>query len=272
MSSSTASKPVHVLDIAGVPLNDASAEVISRVKAAVFEHGVVCIPGQSVSAKGLTDVGALLGTLVTAAVNPFLYCKSEWVHDTVDDVFLAGNVDRHGKTHTELTRSEYWHHDLDFCPEKMRRCFNILQTVIMPSTPGPTAFIDVRDLRANLTPDEESLLCEATVTVHLADIADYDSAAGVAWPLVTHAVLSRHPASGLPVAYMPAGVLRLASGRELPHSLEVFQPIIDRQPRVVHSWRPGDILVWDNLSVMHRSVGGYSGSRLLYRVQSMWEA
>ena len=215
-----------------------------------------------------------LGQPMTAENSPLLSRSGQWVHDTVDGIFLAGNVDRHGVSHPALCRSEYWHHDNDWADEKTRRLFNILHTVVLPETPGPTSFIDVRHLRSTLLPEEELLLSDASVTVKLSDIADYDGGGSGAEcpppPPATHKVLDVHPASGIPVAYMPDGTANLSNGAKVP-SMDIFRPIINRQPLVTHMWAPGDVLVWDNLSVMHRSAGGYKGPRLLYRSQSIWE-
>ena len=35
-----------------------------------------------------------------------------------------------------------------------------------------------------------------------------------------------------------------------------------------HKWVEGDLLIWDNVQVMHRSAGAFTGKRLLYRLQS----
>jgi taurine dioxygenase len=33
-----------------------------------------------------------------------------------------------------------------------------------------------------------------------------------------------------------------------------------------HKWTPGDIVVWDNRSVLHKANGDYEGKRFLYRI------
>jgi alpha-ketoglutarate-dependent taurine dioxygenase len=35
-----------------------------------------------------------------------------------------------------------------------------------------------------------------------------------------------------------------------------------------HKWEEGDLLIWDNAQVMHKSSGIFTGKRLLYRIQS----
>jgi len=39
-----------------------------------------------------------------------------------------------------------------------------------------------------------------------------------------------------------------------------------------HSWRAGDLLVWDNRSTMHRVLNDFSGRRLMYRVSVVGRA
>lgn len=34
----------------------------------------------------------------------------------------------------------------------------------------------------------------------------------------------------------------------------------------VHKWQKGDMLMWDNLQVIHRASGNFQGRRLIYRV------
>jgi alpha-ketoglutarate-dependent taurine dioxygenase len=133
-----------------------------------------------------------------------------------------------------LNRSEYWHHDNDWSDEATRRIFNILHTVVLPDTPGPTSFVDVRQLRADLSPDEVALFNGATTTVELADIADYTGVIECPRPPpATHKVLDVHPVTGLPVAYLPAGTTTLSSGTTVP-SMDIYAPLINRQPLVVH--------------------------------------
>ncbi|MCC2645768.1 MAG: hypothetical protein K0R94_1546, partial [Burkholderiales bacterium] len=37
----------------------------------------------------------------------------------------------------------------------------------------------------------------------------------------------------------------------------------------IHKWEPGDLVIWDNMLVYHRSMGGYANEkRLLYRTQA----
>ena len=272
--ASTDPAPRPVFRLEGTDLRGSLSDdrLVTAIKAAVFQHGVVCIPGQgSVSAHELAAFADRIGTLLTSADSPFLSRSSDWVHDTLDGVWLAGNVDRHGGIHSDLRRSEYWHHDNDWANEKLRRIFNVLHTVVLPDTPGSTGFIDVRHMRETLTPAEGELLRDATTTLLLADIADYDVAHSGHIPPSKHSVLSTHPVSGLPVTYMSGGTITLASGVTVP-AVSIIAPILDRQPLIIHDWAPGDVLVWDNLSVMHRSMGGFSGTRLLYSARSIWEA
>jgi alpha-ketoglutarate-dependent taurine dioxygenase len=69
---------------------------------------------------------------------------------------------------------------------------------------------------------------------------------------------------------MPRGVLEHNGQKYFDSIKEVFGQYIDARPLYVHVWQEGDLLIWDNLSVMHRSMGGYKGRRLLHRTQAFY--
>ena len=48
---------------------------------------------------------------------------------------------------------------------------------------------------------------------------------------------------------------------------DVLETVIAKTGMYKHEWDIGDLLVWDNVSTMHRSAGDFEGPRLLFRVQ-----
>ena len=47
---------------------------------------------------------------------------------------------------------------------------------------------------------------------------------------------------------------------------ELFEHVAQPQFQYRHQWKPGDILLWDNRSVLHRANADYEGKRFLYRI------
>ena len=49
---------------------------------------------------------------------------------------------------------------------------------------------------------------------------------------------------------------------------DILEEIISETGIYKHDWEVGDLVIWDNVSTMHRSAGDWEGgTRLLYRVQ-----
>lgn len=46
---------------------------------------------------------------------------------------------------------------------------------------------------------------------------------------------------------------------------DIVNTIIDNCGVYKHHWEEGDMLVWDNVQVMHRAANDYEGARLLIR-------
>ena len=47
----------------------------------------------------------------------------------------------------------------------------------------------------------------------------------------------------------------------------LHQVLMEEMGFYKHQWQKGDLLIWDNWQVMHRSSGDFDGRRLLYRTQ-----
>jgi alpha-ketoglutarate-dependent taurine dioxygenase len=221
---------------------------------------VVRVPGQNLTAEEQFAFSQVLGDPINSKNSQMMKRPNRWLHADVDGIFLAGNIDNTGKVEYGMQRSEYWHHDADFMLQGKNMVFNILHTQVMADAGGDTGFID------NVVEGEElaEFLDGAKTRVSLTDISDYEG--DEKDHEVFHDVIQPHPYTGVKVAYLPQGIL-FHEGEKYSNSMDVFAPIIESRPRYVHTWESGDVLIWDNLSTMHRSIGGFDGGRLLHRTQ-----
>lgn len=241
-------------------LSEFSHEEIADLRRAVFFHGVVRIPGQNLTAEEQLEFSQILGDPINSKNSQMMKRPNKWLHADVDGIFLAGNIDNTGKAELGMQRSEYWHHDADFMVQGKNMVFNILHTQVMPESGGDTGFIDC------VVEGEElaETFAAAKTRVSLTDISDYDG--DEKDHEVFHDVIQPHPYTGAKMAYLPQGIL-WHEGEKYSNSMDIFAPIIESRPRYVHTWEAGDVLIWDNLSTMHRSIGGFTGGRLLHRTQ-----
>ena len=73
-----------------------------------------------------------------------------------------------------------------------------------------------------------------------------------------HAVFRRHPISGRTALYMPTPRRCAAISGMAPAEAEdtitfLFEHASKEENTHRHAWSPGDVVVWDNASVLHRA-------------------
>lgn len=86
-------------------------------------------------------------------------------------------------------------------------------------------------------------------------------------------MILRHPVNGELALYFGGEGASTIEELEGQTSAQMISDLLGRLQgegnMYVHEWEEGDVLVWDNLSVFHRSMGGYGNhERLLYRGQA----
>jgi alpha-ketoglutarate-dependent taurine dioxygenase len=125
------------------PLSDFEAADFDDLKNAVYRHGVIVVRNVDLSAEEQMKITESIGYPLSSKNSKMLNIRpNRWLHDTVDGIFLAGNIDNTGFYEDVAQRSEYWHHDCNFMPQNRNWVFNILHTRVMPESGGDTGFID----------------------------------------------------------------------------------------------------------------------------------
>ena len=89
-----------------------------------------------------------------------------------------------------------------------------------------------------------------------------------------HNAIQTHPISGETCLYLPLNPEGLWDTRDQAHwasSRTVWERLEASGWAYDHEWREGDVLLWDNLQVLHRAGGGFGDRpRLLLRTQTMF--
>ena len=89
---------------------------------------------------------------------------------------------------------------------------------------------------------------------------------------VTHPIVRTHPESGRKAIYINPIRIEGIVGMPETEALHLLGHLLDHamQPQYEyrHQWRPGDLVIWDNRSLLHKANGDYDMSQLryLYRV------
>ncbi len=105
------------------------------------------------------------------------------------------------------------------------------------------------------------------------DFVDATEEEMLQYPDAEHAIEHFHPETRRKSIYM-GNVCCTVLGMDGNESKKLLNEIVDVvvQPHnvYIHEWKKGDLVIWDNISVMHRGMGGYGDyRRVLFRTQAI---
>ncbi|KAJ5676045.1 alpha-ketoglutarate-dependent 2-4-dichlorophenoxyacetate dioxygenase [Penicillium macrosclerotiorum] len=251
------------------PIED---EVFQEIRAAIVKYGVCVFRNTGLDDARHVAFAAQFGELDD--VTPYL--AGGRAHRLSDvRLFDVGNIELDGTVFAlDNIRREWnkgnglFHVDSSFNPR--RAGYSLLRGHELPpaSLGGETEFADVRtafdDLPIAL---QDELRQRNYIAAHSlwhsrkvaapATFADVDPNE---YPMGRHRLLQRHEASGRETLYLAAHIHHI-EGLGTEESRALFDRLFSHatQPRYVLQvgWKnPGDLILWDNTSVMHRAVGG----------------
>jgi alpha-ketoglutarate-dependent 2,4-dichlorophenoxyacetate dioxygenase len=161
-----------------------------------------------------------------------------------------------------------WHSDSSFKPIPAK--YSILSGRVVATTGGDTEFADMRAAYAALddtTKTEiEHLVCEHSL-IYSREVVGFDDlteAERATMRPVRQALVRTHPGSGRKALYLGSHIGTII-GWPMPEARAFIRDLTElaTQRRFVyaHNWRPFDLVMWDNRSVMHR-VRRYDSSQV----------
>ena len=238
------------------PLDDATHAWIER---AFADHPVLVFRNQSLSAAALAEFGRRFGVPRPHTLESYRYAgcpEVSWLRN----VDAAGNIDWYG-----VKRATDWHTDSTF--EETPPRLAMLHALEVPSEKGGTLFADMRAAYDAL-PDAMKARLADLVGLH----GRTDGPAGVKLYTEEEARLAHrrhperqrpavinHPVSGRPILFVNPMHTHGFVGMERDASWPLIEELARHatQDRFVyyHSWRVGDLLMWDEAATMHRGAG-----------------
>jgi taurine dioxygenase len=231
-------------------------------------HGVICIGGRPVSPRELQDFASRWGEVVVLPAALALANQEPGL----PSITRVGNIRPDGSIIPSVRFAEYWHHDGDFWAPGQHFIVNFLSGVRVPTVGGNTGFLDSRLAYGKLDLSQKAELEGAYIWVRASEISDFKRAAPHELPPdVRHPVLLPHPITGQIALYLPDSSTGIQTKDGRPWG--TVQSLIDSSQQKLgifeHVWTAGDLVIMDNLQVMHRGMGGYGDqARLLYRCQA----
>ena len=95
---------------------------------------------------------------------------------------------------------------------------------------------------------------------------------------VVHPIVRTHPESRRKAIYInpirTEGIVGMAEGEALALLADLLEHSTQAKYQYRHQWRPGDLVMWDNRSLLHKANGDYDMGqvRYLYRVMLQGDA
>ena len=259
-------KPLHPLfaaEASGIDLTQPVSPHDARaINAAMNEYAVLVWRGQPLTAQQQINFAKTFGPLDIGLKRVFK--RPERLED--ERLIDISNVDAQGQVaqrdspkNLSNFANQLWHSDSSFM--NPRAAYSMLHAVITPSWGGNTEFADLRaayDALPDHTKAEIRDLQAEHFALHtrliLGDDAYTDAQKReippAVWPL--HDV---HAGSGRDVLFVGVHARQIlgwptAEGRM--YLLDLLEHATQRQFVYTHEWQPGDLVIWDNRSTLHR--------------------
>ena len=238
------------LDVA--ELDDATARALVD---AFHEHAVLILPDQHPTSEAQIAFGKLFGAI------EHLYADKEIVaiSNKREDGTLYGEDEHRAQV---LRGNEGWHTDSSYMP--MAAKASVLSARVLPDSGGETEWADMRaayDALDDAMKDRIAGLAAYHSLYHSQAKIGHKAEEGASYgfhndtpPL--RPLVKRHPATGRPALYIGRHAYGIPglSEAESEALLDELVTFACQPPRTYeHTWRPGDMVIWDNRCVLHRA-------------------
>lgn len=248
-------------EIGGIDLSKPVAKVdVDAIEQAWRQRLVVVFHGQSLSDPQLMAFSKNFGELDPPGPNPY----GEPFNKEFPDINVISNVIEGGKPIGNLGDGEaVWHADMTYIDVPPKAAMLHSLEVPPPSAGGNTYFADMFAAYETL-PEDLKRAAEGKVAVHDAsrnsagmlrkgykEVTDVRETVGARHPLVR-----TDPQTGRKALFLGRRPNSYVVGMAVAQSEALLDALWAHatQPRfaMCHQWKVGDLLMWNNLSVLHR--------------------
>jgi len=239
-------------EVAGVDINAFGKDDAGHLAELIARRHVLLFRGQWVDNEQLKRFGALFGEL-----NKFAF--KGYVADEEGAVLIMRNDPIHAVT-------ALWHTDAPIYERPP--AYSILAERKIPEAGGDTLFANQHAAFDSLSEGFKTLL-RGLKAVH-----SYEYGGQLGAKTQIHPVVRVHPISKREALYISRSTVKRFDGITEEESRPLLELIFDRATdhdfRYRHVWAKGDVIMWDNRSVMHRSTHDYGSdpdARLMHTIQ-----
>ena len=258
--------PDFVAEISGLDLaQPLTAADRDAIEAAINRYAVVVFHDQKLTDDQQIDFARYFGPIASPAQKArHTGVKHRIASNDIADISNLdgdGNVlEANSKRRLDWLANRLWHTDASF--RAVPGALSMLYAHVVPDEGGETEFADLRaayDALPQQTKDRiEPMIAEHSIWHSRGQLAVtmYTPEELASLPPVPQRVVRRHPGSGRKTLYLAAHAshivgLPIADGRLL--LMDLIEHATQRQFVHSHTWRRGDLVIWDNRCTMHRA-------------------
>jgi taurine dioxygenase len=250
----------------GAELSEGQRAALDRLLA---ERGVLVFHGQSLDPRGFARAMENFGELMPQQLSQFSLEGDPLVG-------FISNADADKATGKKVVRGAQYHtdHSNYAAPPKATALYG----EAIPKTGGDTQFSNVQAAYDDL-PAETKAKLEGAKSLHAFQssrsprpMVTPTEEERARMPETLQPVVTRHPLSGRKGLYLNTGRMEGIEGMDRDEADALIASLMERatDPRYEyrHKWQPGDVVIWDNRTVMHKANGDVPPDqrRFLYRV------
>ncbi len=252
-------------EVEGVDLTRSlSAQDVKAVHAGMDEYAVLVFHDQKIDDEQQLAFSRSLGEL-EQAIGTSLRAPDEYrLPTTFADV---SNLDQDNKVFARDDRrrlfaigNRLWHSDSSFKTTPAK--YSILHARSIPSKGGNTEFADMRAaydaLDDGTKAEVEDLICEHSQLFSRQQLGftDFTDEERARFKPVRQRLVRTHPAMGRKSLYLSSHAGSIL-GWPVPEARAFLRDLVEhatqRQFVYAHTWRVGDLVMWDNRRTMHRA-------------------
>lgn len=262
------------LDLAA-PLDDAA---FAELRGVWLDHGgLMVLRGQVLTPDGQVAFARRFGLLFGEA-DQFQASVHRYLLPGQPALYRVSNKVTDGVPQGRARAGDYWHSDVSF--RARPAAASLLYAIELPAAGGDTLFADMCGAYAAL-PEGMKARLEGLEAIHDFAVAaqtsgTYDAAQIDAGDFdgqnrAIHPVVITHPETGRRALFVSPGFTAAVVGLTPGDSAALLAELQAHATRAEfvtrHKWRLGDLVVWDNRSLMHHAVVDYEGrgTRYLHR-------
>ncbi len=251
--------PGFAAELRGVNIHDvaASEAAYTAVRAAFEEHSVLVLRDQDVTDEAQLPFSRRFGPLEVTKVGSDGYGTNLVTLKTLDE---KGNVvPEDHRLALENKANQLWHTDSSFLRE--RAPASVLSSRNIPGRGGEPEYVSTRLAFERLDPAlqrrlensfawHEYAYSRGKIAPDLAGPAERAALPPQRWRLIW-----KNPINGRKALYMASHTCAI-EGMELKAARELLAELTEAATApgasYLHSWRKGDVVMWDNRATMHR--------------------